>query len=102
MKMVNLRKARAELSAVVRQSQKSTVCLTVHGRPVAVLTGVDGKALEDVLLSWDPAVWRELDERTRRAARNSATIEEFRNSLKRAPRARAVSARRAHPRTRSG
>jgi len=81
MKMVNLRKAKAELSALVGSSQRTPICLTVHGRPVAVLTGTRGMDIEDILLAWDPEFWQEIDRRTLHGRRESVTLEEFRRSL---------------------
>jgi prevent-host-death family protein len=64
MRMVNLRTAKAELSEVIKSAQDDAVCVTVHGKPMAVLTGVAGQDIEDVLLSWDRRFWREVDKRT--------------------------------------
>jgi prevent-host-death family protein len=98
MKLVNIRKAKAELSALVGSSQRSPICLTVHGRPVAVLTGTRGMDIEDILLAWDPEFWRDIDERTVRGRSESVTLEELRKNLestRRVRRGRRTSAKSA-------
>lgn len=54
MKFVGVREAQAQLSGIVEQSQRERIVLTRHGHPIAVLTGVEGKDLEEVLLAQDP------------------------------------------------
>ena len=65
MKFVGVREAQAQLSGLVDQSQKERIVLTRHGQPIAVLTGVEGKDLEAVLLAQDPE-FRKLIEQRRR------------------------------------
>ena len=54
MRFVGLREAQVHLSGLVDQSQKERVILTRHGRPIAILTGLAGRDLEEVLLTQDP------------------------------------------------
>jgi prevent-host-death family protein len=54
MKFVGVREAQAQLSGLVDRSQKERIVLTRHGRPIAVLSGIQGKDLEAVLLAGDP------------------------------------------------
>lgn len=49
MKAIGFDKARAELRAILDQAQSEPVCITRHGKPVAVVTGVEGQELEVVL-----------------------------------------------------
>lgn len=63
MKLVGVREAQQQLSGLVAVSQKESVVLTRHGRPVAVLTGVEGQDLEDVLLAHDPSFWKLIEKR---------------------------------------
>jgi prevent-host-death family protein len=65
MKFVGVREAQAQLSGLVDQSQRERIVLTRHGQPIAVLTGVEGKDLEAVLLAQDPEFRRLIDERRR-------------------------------------
>lgn len=65
MKFVGVREAQAQLSGLVDRSQKERIVLTRHGQPIAILTGVKGKDLEEVLLAQDPE-FRKLIEARRR------------------------------------
>jgi antitoxin (DNA-binding transcriptional repressor) of toxin-antitoxin stability system len=65
MKFVGVREAQAGLSAFVEESQRERIVLTRHGQPVAILTGVEGKDLEDVLLAQDPGFRQLIEERRR-------------------------------------
>ena len=65
MKFVGLREAQAQLSGLVVRSQKERIVLTRHGQPVAVLSGVQGKDLEAVLLAGDPEFRKLIQERRR-------------------------------------
>lgn len=65
MKFVGVREAQAQLSGLVNQSQKERIVLTRHGQPIAVLTGVEGKDLEAVLLAQDPEFRKLIEERRR-------------------------------------
>ncbi len=68
MKFVGVREAQAQLSGLVEKSQKERIVLTRHGQPIALLTGVQGKDLESVLLAQDPS-FRALIEERRRSQR---------------------------------
>jgi prevent-host-death family protein len=66
MRLVGVREAQQQLSGLVHQSQEERIVLTRHGHPVAVLTGVEGRDLEEVLLALDPK-FRDLIEKRRRS-----------------------------------
>lgn len=59
LKVVNMRTAQITLSALVRDAQEAPVCLTRHGRPMAVIVGVEGQDLAAVLRQWDPSLARD-------------------------------------------
>lgn len=63
MKLVGIRDAQATFPALVAEAQKERVIVTRHGRPVAILTGIDGMDLENVILVSDPSFWRMIEER---------------------------------------
>jgi len=65
MKFVGVREAQARLSGLVDRSQKERIVLTRHGQPIAVLTGVQGRDLEEVLLLQDPEFRALIEERRR-------------------------------------
>jgi len=69
MKFVGVREAQAQLSGLVDRSQKERIVLTRHGQPIAVLTGVKGKDLEEVLLLQDPEFRALIGERRRHQGR---------------------------------
>jgi prevent-host-death family protein len=55
MKLIGVGEAQAGLSSLVEQSQKERIILTRHGKPVAMLLGIKGRDLEDLVLAQDPA-----------------------------------------------
>jgi len=76
-KVVPLRDAKQGLSATVDDAQKERVLITRYGRPAAVVIGVEGRSMEDVLLMQSPAFWRLIEERRREPA--TLTLDEVRS-----------------------
>ena len=76
MKVIPLRDAKQGLSATVDDAQKQRVLITRHGRPAAVVIGVEGHSMEDVLLMQNPAFWRLIEARRKEPA--ALTLEEVR------------------------
>src|SRR6266508_4328844 len=68
MKVVALREAKASLSAYIEKAQQDRVLITKHGRPAALMIGVEGEELEDLLTMGNPRVW-ELFEARRRSTK---------------------------------
>lgn len=68
MKVVSLREAKALLSSFVDKAQTDRVLITRHGRPAALVIGVQGEELEDLLTMGNPRFW-ELIEARRRSPR---------------------------------
>ncbi len=66
MKMIGIREARERLSSMVTRAQRERVVLTRHGKPAALLIGIEGEDLEEVLLKTNEAFWSELAEQRRR------------------------------------
>ncbi len=58
MKLKPMREARQAFAETVEECQDERVILTRHGKPVAMLVGVQGRDLDDVLLAANPEVWR--------------------------------------------
>ena len=92
MRMVGVREAQSQLSGLVLKSQKERIILTRHGRPVAVLSGVEGMDLEDVLLGQDQAFARHIAAR-RRSRKPLLTLDQVKARLA------DPSARRGKPRS---
>jgi prevent-host-death family protein len=61
-KLIGIREARERLSAMVTRAQRERVVLTRHGRPAALLIGIEGEDLEEVLLRTNEEFWSELAE----------------------------------------
>jgi len=66
MKLIGIREAREGLSALVTRAQRERVVVTRHGRPAALLIGIEGEDLEEVLLKTKEEFWSELAEQRRR------------------------------------
>ena len=69
MKTVTVRDLQKKVKECVDGPQADRVIITRHGRPAAVLVGVEGDEWEDVLLQTDPAFWKLI-----RARRRQPTI----------------------------
>jgi prevent-host-death family protein len=79
MKVVALGKAKNELSAYVEQAQRDRVLVTRHGRPAALIIGVEGEELEDLMTRSDPEFWKMIE--ARRKASKTITADEMRKRL---------------------
>jgi prevent-host-death family protein len=64
MKTVTVRDLQKRVKECVDQAQEDRLVVTRHGRPAAVLVGVEGEDWEDVVLQTDPRFWKLI--RTRR------------------------------------
>ena len=74
MKVMTLRDARSQLSAVIEDANTERVLITNHGRPAALVIGVAGLDTEEVLLVSNPNFWRMIEE-SRREDRTLTTAE---------------------------
>ena len=68
MKLIGLRQAKTNLSAFVEESQRERILITRRGRPAALVIGVEGQDLEQLLLAGDVVFWRMLQDRRQRDA----------------------------------
>src|SRR5213594_963626 len=80
MRLVGVREAQAQLSGLVSKSQRERIILTRHGKPVAVLSGVEGMDVEDVLLGQDRGFARHIQSR-RRSKKPLLTLDEVKARL---------------------
>lgn len=69
MKLVAMHEAKAKLSEYIAASQKDRVLITNHGRPAAIVIGVEGEELEDLMTRANPKFWEMIEE-----ARKQPTI----------------------------
>lgn len=74
MKIVAIREVKQTLSARVEESQQESVIITRHGKPVAVLVGVEGQDLEEVMLQCSPGFW-EMIQTSRRSNKRQSLAE---------------------------
>ena len=65
MRVIALREAKQQLSGCVVRAQRERVLITKHGRPAALMIGVEGHDLEDVLLMQNPRFWKMIEGRRR-------------------------------------
>ena len=79
MKVVALGQAKNELSAYVDEAQHDRVLVTRHGRPAAIIIGVEGEELEDLMTRSDPKFWQMIE--TRRTASKTISSDEMRRRL---------------------
>jgi prevent-host-death family protein len=68
MKIIGIKEAKAQLSECLDIAQRDRVLITRHGRPAALVIGVEGEDLEQVILGSDEEFWRTLEERRKRPA----------------------------------
>jgi prevent-host-death family protein len=68
-KTVTVRDLQKKVKECVDGAQEDRVIITRHGRPAAVLVGVEGDEWEEVLLQTDPTFWKLI-----RARRQQPTI----------------------------
>ncbi|MBN2497905.1 MAG: type II toxin-antitoxin system Phd/YefM family antitoxin [Deltaproteobacteria bacterium] len=80
MKVVALRKAKQELSATVDESQDEDVLITRHGKPAAVMVGVEGHDIEDVMLMSNPRFWEMIE--ASRSQKKRLSLSDVRKRLK--------------------
>ena len=76
MKVVAVREAKASLSEYIKKAQRDRVLITRHGKPAALVIGVEGEDLEDLLTMGNPRFWEMIEDRRRKYA--SATLAEVR------------------------
>ena len=76
MKIVAVREAKASLSEYIAKAQRDRVLITKHGKPAALVIGVEGEDLEDLLTMSNPRFWEMIEDR--RVKNVSATLAEVR------------------------
>jgi prevent-host-death family protein len=79
MKVINIRDLQKRLKEAVDAAQSEGVVVTRHGRPTAVLVGVQGLDWESVMRQMDPEFWQMIEERRHQGS--SSPLEEVRKRL---------------------
>jgi prevent-host-death family protein len=62
-KTVSIRDLQRTIGRCVRIAQKENVVVTRHGRPAAIVIGVEGQDWEDLLYRSSPSFWRMIEAR---------------------------------------
>jgi len=63
MKTVTARDLQKKVKECMDRSQEEQVVITRHGKPAAVLVGVEGRDWEDLVLQTSPAFWELIEDR---------------------------------------
>jgi len=63
MKTVTTRDLQKKVKECMDISQEEQVVITRHGKPAAVLVGVEGRDWEDLVLQTSPAFWELIEDR---------------------------------------
>jgi len=74
MKVVALREAKQSLSGCVDDAQRDRVLITRHGKPAALVIGVEGQDFEDVLLTSNPRFWQMIEARRKQPTLSLAEV----------------------------
>ncbi len=76
MKRATVEDLQKRANAFVTQAQKDRVVITRHGRPAAVLVGVNDQDWESVVLQTDPKFWKLIHARRKQPTRSLAQVKE--------------------------
>ena len=79
MKLIGLKDAKTNLSACVEEAQHQRILITRRGKPAALVIGVEGQDLEQMLLAGDLDFWKMMQQR--RAHDAKLTSDEVRRSF---------------------
>jgi prevent-host-death family protein len=76
MKVAALREVKEAFSKFVERAQKERVLVTRHGKPAALVIGVEGQDLESLLTASDPNFWAMIERRRREPTISLGELEE--------------------------
>lgn len=79
MRLIDLKEAKTHLSQFVDEAQRDRILITRRGKPAALVIGVEGQNMEQVLMGNDVEFWRMLEERRKRPA--TLTSDDIRRSF---------------------
>lgn len=74
MKVVAVREAKQQLSGCIDRAQRERVLITRRGKPAALVIGVQGQDLEDVLLMQNPRFWELIETRRKQPSVSLADV----------------------------
>jgi len=79
MKTVTVRDLQKKVKECVDLSQDDQVVITRHGKPAAVLVGVEGRDWEDLVLQTSPDFWTLIEDRRKQ---RTVSLTELKSRLK--------------------
>ncbi len=79
MKTVTARDLQKKVKECMDISQEDQVVITRHGKPAAVLVGVEGRDWEDLVLQTSPTFWQLIEDRRKQ---RTISITELKTRLK--------------------
>ena len=88
MKVVALQDAKQELGSYIARAQRERILITRRGKPAALVIGVEGEELEDLLTMADPQFWELIEARRRQKTTISLNEVRKRLGLARTPKSR--------------
>lgn len=74
MKVIAVREAKQQLSGYIEAAQKERILITKHGKPAAVVMGVEGRDFEDIVLMQNPRFWELIEERRKQPTLSLAAV----------------------------
>ena len=74
MKVVAIKEAKAKLSGYCAEAQQQRILITKHGKPLALMVGVEGQDLEHVMTAANPAFWKLVEKRRQEPAISAAQM----------------------------
>jgi prevent-host-death family protein len=79
-KLIGLKEAKAHLSEFVDVAQRDRVLITRRGQPAALVIGVEGQDLEQIILGSSLEFWKMIDQRRNKKS-PTLTSDEIRRSF---------------------
>lgn len=77
MKTLKLKDVQAHFETVLDEARSQSLLITRRGNPVALIIGVEGHDLENLLLETDPAFWAIIEERRQQPTMRRAELDEY-------------------------
>ncbi len=79
MKTVTARDLQKKVKECMDISQEDQVVITRHGKPAAVLVGVEGRDWEDLVIQTSPSFWKIIEDRRKQ---QTISLTELKTRLK--------------------
>jgi len=79
MKTVSVRTLQKKVKECIDDAQGERIVITRHGKPSAIIMGVEGQDWETVVLQTDPEFWRFIEERRKQS---TISLEELEKRLR--------------------